>query len=331
MMSAPNQSLCEQFALGKLLDVSSAGGTRNINFVVRTESGQWFVRQRYGGYCAEEHLAFDHGASCYLAERGVLTPCPRLTCDGQSWWRDGAATWEVLPFVPGRQLRDGDEDDAAALGAALAQWHRVGQEFPLRYEKAGPRGETDPQQLQERIAKIAGESPDTAEVLVGYRNAIERAAAALPGREYSRLPHTLIHGDVQPANILLQAGQVGAFVDLDWCAWQARLYDLCFAILLCCANHDTPFDGGDIWSLSQTPRLSSAAIERFLSSYESHGASLSKEERRALQPQITLTWCHVRLGGALKVPADRRAAFLERTPHVAELSALLLRVLHPTV
>jgi homoserine kinase type II len=330
-MSAPNQLLCEQFALGKLLGVAGAGGTRNTNFIVRTESGQWFVRQRYSGYCAQEHLAFDHGAACYLAERGVLTPCPRQARDGQTWWRDGAATWEVLPFVSGRQLRDGDEEDAAALGAALARWHRVGQAFPLRYEKAGPRGETDPQQLQERIAKIAGESPDTARILAGYRNAIEQATAALPGREYSRLPHTLIHGDVQPANILLQAGQVSAFVDLDWCAWQARLYDLCFAILLCCANHDTPFDGGDIWSLSQTPRFSTLATRRFLHSYELHGVPLTEEERRALPPQIMLTWCHVRLGGALKVPASQRAAFLERLPQIEKLSALLFRVLHPAV
>lgn len=319
MTTGPNQSLCEHFALGKLRRVSGAGGTRNTNFIIHTASGPWFVRQRFAGYCADGHLAFDHGAACYLAERGVLTPRPRRARDSQSWWRDGEATWEVFPFVSGRHLYDGEEDDAAALGAALAQWHRAGREFPLRYEKAAPRGETDPQQLQARAAKIESESPDAAEILIGYRNAVEQAALALPDWEYSQLEHTLIHGDVQPANILLREGQVSAFVDLDWCAWQARLYDLCFAILLCCANHDAPFDGSDIWSLSQTPRFSSIAIERFLTAYESHGAPLTERERRALQPQLILTFCHVRLGGALKVPASERATFLERAPQLAEL------------
>lgn len=305
----PNQSLCDQFDLGELLRVTVAGGTRNSNFIIHTASGAWFVRQRFEGYCAEQHLAFDHGAASYLAARGVLTPRPCHTRDGQTWWRDGAATWEVLPFASGRHLRDGNNDDVVALGAALAQWHRVGREFPLRYEKAAPRGETDPPQLHARIAKIACESPETAEILIGYQNAVEQAALALPDREYSQLPRSLIHGDVQPANILLNAGQVSAFVDLDWCAWQVRLYDLCYAILLCCAQHDTPFDGSDIWSLTQTPHLSDTTIEKFLSAYESHGAPLTARERQALQPQLVLTWCHVRLGGALKVPAARRAVF----------------------
>ncbi len=331
MISGPNQSLCDQFSLGKLLRVCGAGGTRNTNFILQTESGAWFARQRYSGYSSNEHLAFDHGAACYLAERGVFTPRPRLARDGKSWWHDGEATWEVFPFASGEHLRDGNANDAAALGAALAQWHRAGQDFPLRYEKAAPRGETDPQQLQERAAKIESESPDTAEILADYRNAIEQAAAALPDWEYSQLPHTLIHGDVQPANILMSDGQLSAFVDLDWCAWQARLYDLCFAILLCCANHETPFDGSDIWSLSQNPKLSAAAVKRFLNSYESDGASLTEREKQALQPQLILTWCHVRLGGALKVPASERAKFLQRAPHPAKLSALILCVLHSAI
>lgn len=329
--TSPNQVLCDQFSLGKLQRVSSAGGTRNTNFILQTGSGAWFVRRRFAGYCAEGHLAFDHGAACFLAALGVLPAPPRRALDGKSWWRDVEATWEVFPFVSGHHLRDGNEDDAAALGAALAQWHRAGQEFPLRFEKAAPRGETDPQQLQERIAKIESESPEAAGVLIGYRNAIEKAARALPGWEYSQLPRTLIHGDVQPANILMSGGQVRAFVDLDWCAWQARLYDVCFAILLSCANHDTPFDGGDIWSLSQTPRFCGGAIQSFLKAYESGGAILTEREKQALQPQLVLTFCHVRLGGALKVPAAQRAAFLERAPNPAELSALISSILHPAI
>jgi homoserine kinase type II len=331
MTPNPDQSLCDHFDLGKLRRFSSAGGTRNANFILETESGSWFARNRYHGYCADEHLAFDHGAARYLAERGVLTPRPRPACDGQSWWRDGAATWEIFPFTSGHHLRDGNAQDVAALGAALAQWHRVGQEFPLRYEKAAPRGETDPQQLQERIAKIANEtaneSAGAAGFLTDYQTAVTRAAHALTGREYSRLPHTLIHGDIQPANILLRAGQISAFVDLDWCAWQARIYDLCFAVLLCCANHDAPFDGGDIWSLSQTPHFPGGVVEDFLHAYESHGTPLSECERAALQPQLILTWCHVRLGGALKVPANRRAEFLKRAPDINQLCALIFRAL----
>ncbi len=119
-------------------------------------------------------------------------------------------------------------------------------------------------------------------------------------------------GDVQPANILLEAERVKAFVDLDWCAWRPRLYDLGWAIMLCCANHDKPIGEGDIWSLTQYPRFNPRIVRDFLKVYQESGIPLSKEEERLLPSQLMLTWCHQRIHGSLKVPVEQRHKFLAR-------------------
>ena len=122
------------------------------------------------------------------------------------------------------------------------------------------------------------------------------------------------------ASSLMDDDGVIAFVDFDWCAWRPRIYDLAFAILLCCAKHETPIDGGDIWSLSQAPLVQADQARAFLHAYDGQGWPLSSEETRALRPQMILSWCHVRLAGAMKVAPEKRAEFLSRPPH--DLGAL---------
>ncbi|HZO87338.1 MAG TPA: phosphotransferase [Chthonomonadaceae bacterium] len=318
------KTLCAHFALGQPRTIVTAGGTRNANYVLTTDRGRWFVRRRHPAYCEPERIWHDHAAASYLADRRVPVLPPRQSCEGATWSELDGAVWEVFPCVEGRHLRDGEAADVAALGAALAQWHQAGREFPLHYEKAAPRGEMDPNRLRERAKTLVAESPDTAEALRGYCAVLEWAAGDLPDSRYAALPHTLIHGDIQPANLVMQEGRIRAFVDLDWCGWQARLYDLCFAILICCASHADPFDGGDIRSLTQTPYLEADVVSAFLRAYTAEAGLLTAAECAALLPQLVLTWCHARIDGAFKVPAAERAAFLSRPPDMAALEWLVL-------
>src|SRR5205823_230455 len=108
-----------------------------------------------------------------------------------------------------------------------ATFHRAGRDFDRQAtaQKLGSRGETDPSELFDIIRRL-GTAPKR------YQDWIITASAELPDQDFTSLPHTLIHGDVQPANILIDAGRMQAFVDLDWCDWRPRIYDLAFAILL---------------------------------------------------------------------------------------------------
>lgn len=326
MPASHHELVCTAFDLGNFIAAQNAGGTRNRNFIFRTSSGTWFARQRFAGYSSPQQMKFDHAAIAFLHQHGAPVIQPRQAQNGETWWKNGEDIWEVFPFTEGRHLRDGNTEDCATLGKALAHLHAAGKAFPLRYEKISPRGETAPGFLRERLERTETETPETKNILHSYRETMEQSAKLLDDATYDSLPHTLIHGDVQPANLLLDKSTFRAFVDVDWCAWRARIYDLSFAILTCCAHHKSTFDGGDIWSLTQTPYLKNGVVEQFLNSYQNSGTPLTAAEKSALQHQIILTWCHIRLGGALKVEPARRLGFLERAPNLANPTWLNLDI-----
>ena len=312
MIRAELRTTCAAFDLGQIISARDAGGTRNRSFVVRTDRGKWLVRRRYEGYSDPSRVAFDHAAAAFLCAGGVPVVAPLEASDHKSYWRADEGLWEAYPFVESTHLRDGVGEDAIALAEALARWHKVGSSFPLRYDKLGRRGETDPEHLLAGIERVRVECPDATSSLAVFEEAVRRSAVELPAAMYSSLPHTLVHGDVQPANILMAEGHVSAFLDLDWCAWRPRVYDLCFALLCCCADHESPIGEGDVWALTQTPVLDPVLARGFMDVYQCASTPLSEGEVRALPSQLALSWCHIRVDNSLKVPADQRARFLER-------------------
>jgi Ser/Thr protein kinase RdoA (MazF antagonist) len=302
------------FGLGEAIEVSPLPGTRNRNFAVRTTGGRWVIRLRYAGYCSPAQIEFDHGALAFLTGCGVSVPAPLKHTGGGSVYRDGPDSWEVFPFIGGLPMREGDSMQAASLGREMARFHQVGKYLMLRFRKMALRGETDPAVLLQQALELANQDRETADAVKGYRRWVEEAAAVLPDDRFQALPHTLVHGDIQPANLLFEGTELSAFLDLDWCGWQARIYDLAYAILFCCSLHEGPIDGGNIWSLTQAMDLRRDLLNSFLGAYEAGGFHLNPEERTALPAQVTLTWCHCRLAGAFKVEASRRAEFLTRPP-----------------
>ncbi len=311
------ENLCADFGLGPPLTIKGLPGTRNLNFKVETPHGAWVLRRRFSGYCEPSRLEFDRRALEFLAGKGVpVVPC--LRSPHPTLFPSEEGLWEVSPFIEGSPLAEGDPAHLHALAEALAHYHAAGADFPRRLEKLGPRGETDPKVLLSQADEILRTSTGAESEIARYRDWVIQAAEALPDSLFFGLPHTLIHGDIQPANLLIREGRLVAFLDLDWCGWQARVYDLAYAFLFCCSTHPSPIEGGDIWSLTQPPIPRPELFADFLEAYREAGASLSREERAALPAQITLTWCHCRLAGALKVTPKERAGFLARPPHARE-------------
>jgi Ser/Thr protein kinase RdoA (MazF antagonist) len=319
MESFLQSTLAPAYAFAPIVSSTVLGGTRNDNYRVETETVTWFVRRRYAGYSEPSRVAFDHNAIRYLAEHKAPVLLPQRTGNGATWLMDGDRAWEVFPFQGGTHPEEGNTAHAAAIGDALGKFHAAGSGFSERYSKLGPRGETDPLELLDIAARIDRESEDCTAILRSYRTWVVVATEALPARRFAALPHVLVHGDIQPANILMKDAAVAAFVDLDWCAWRPRIYDLAFAMLFCCSTHETAIDGSDIWSLTQPLRLHETLVRAFLNSYERRTEPIGAGERDALVGQAMLAWCHCRLAGALKVSPHKRHGFLARPPDDATM------------
>jgi Ser/Thr protein kinase RdoA (MazF antagonist) len=308
------QKLCDQYGLGRLSRCENAGGTRNTNCLVQTNRGDWFIRKRFSGYSSPARITFDHRAIEFLRSKDVPVAAPKKSNSGDTFWSNGDGVWEVFPALSGRHLRDGDENDVRLLAKALTRFHRAARSFGERFAKLSPRGETDPCQLLTIARAMCEQDPDCAEAIKPYEKWIEAAERQLCDKNFSALPHTLVHGDVQPANVLVDGDRV-SFVDFDWCAWRPRMYDLAFAILLCCSKHASPIRGEDIWSISQPVEVQPKLLQCFLDACAEAGWPLSDAERAALPAQIMLSWCSCRLAGAGKVDSSRWREFLSRPPH----------------
>lgn len=304
--------ICARLSIGEPTSVTAAGGTRNVSIIVETDQGKWVVRRRYEGYCDLGRIAFDHSAARFLADQGVPVLPPRVAQDGSTFSVIGGDTWEVYPFVEGRNLRDGDRQDVITLAKSLAQFHHAGSSFDGRYDKLGPRGETDPDHLLRSIERARRDSPESGAVLDVHRQTVLESAESLTAETYDSLPCTIVHGDVQPANIIMAEAGVRAFIDMDWMAWRPRIYDLCFAMLCCVASHDRPIGQGDVWDLTQSPVFDDDLRTDFLEEYQRTSGPLTSAEEAALEPQMALTWCHIRVDNCLKVPRERRLQFLQR-------------------
>jgi Ser/Thr protein kinase RdoA (MazF antagonist) len=317
MNAAEQEALCTHYGLGRPTGCQRAGGTRNNNCLLQTDRGNWFVRRRYNGYSAPARIDFDHRAIHFLSACDVPVAVPRRSSDGETYWLHNDGVFEVFPALSGRHPRDGDEADVRLLAGALTRLHRAALLFSPRFDKLSPRGETDPDYLRAVGRELCDRRPDCADAIARYDGWVERAARDLDAAAFSGLPHTLVHGDVQPANVLVTDGGM-VFVDFDWCAWRPRVYDLAFAILLCCSTHDAPVRGDDVWSISQPVRFQPHLLRGFLESCADAGWPLDTCEKAVLGPQIVLSWCSCRLGGAMKTDPSRWREFLARPPHDLE-------------
>jgi homoserine kinase type II len=201
-----------------------AVGTINTNLRVETESGLWFLRINEGK--SLDDVGREAAIVAHLAERGVPTPPPLRSPDGQPFvlWRDQIVS--LFPWVPGCTLTRGEVTpaQAAAVGGALAQLHRAGADFPDHRP-----GRYEPDEIARRLARIAALArPELAPALAVLGPELDR----LSKERAADLPTGLIHGDLFIDNVLYaDDGALAALIDFEQASWGRLAYDLAVTVL----------------------------------------------------------------------------------------------------
>jgi homoserine kinase type II len=287
--------------------VMAAGGTAGRTWRVETAAGPCFMRCRGTRTASEARVAFDHAVRKHLAQRGYPTAAPA------AYARVDGRAYELYPWIDGQGYSRAIAEPARTSAArALARLHDLTADLQAECESHVP-------QFTHFDPPIAARPrfDDPAAFLdvidrFGHRGARDRVEwfAKTYDELYARLPHGVIHGDYNSANLLFDdKGEVAGVFDYDWAWRDTRVRDIGDGMLFFGATRDSELDGGDIWSLTACPTLDTDAMRGFVDAYEQI-SPLSDDERRAVPLGMLGRWIAIRLEGIVKVPDQRKVEFM---------------------
>jgi len=303
------ESLLQNYSVGNLISFSATGGgTANLNLVIRTESGKFFLRRRNPKYCSPEQISFDHRLMEHLSARGIPGPLPLKTKSGATFVRSGGEIFELHRFIEGEQHDRNSADQIRIAGVMLARFHIATRDFDTRGEKKLPRLDS-PDLIREGIREASENLPADEKELVRYllfeTSLIE---GALPDALYWNLPSFVIHGDYHPANILFRGGEIVGIFDLDWASSQPRCRDIADGLMFFAARRESDIDGADIFSLTQAMQFDVERMRIFLDGYREL-LPISPLEIEALPAFMRARWLYCRVSGMAKVPPEKRTEY----------------------
>lgn len=304
------EAVLARYDVGRIVGLAPGGGTANASLRVRTERGEWFLKRRNPKYADPAFVAFDHRLMEHLAPFGVGTPLAVVGRDGARWTTDGASVYELYPFHAGEPFDPDSTAQIAGAGRALAAYHAATRAFVPPPGKAWPRYQ-DPARIREGWDAMAGElatllPPDDLRYLGGQIAALE---TGYPDSRYGALPRLVVHGDYHPGNVLTDGDRVCGIYDLDWATVQPRVLDLADGVFLFAGRRASPIDASDIVSLTQTWTPDLPRWRAFVDAYL-ETETVADAEWEALIPTVRARWLFCRIGGRVKLPAERQAAFV---------------------
>lgn len=194
-----------------------AEGVENSNYLVDTTASR-FILTLYEKRVDAGDLPFFLDLLDHLAARGL--PVPPAVKD-----RDGVAiqTLEGRPaclirFLTGVSLTQPTPDQAQTAGAALGRLHAAAADFAGT--RANSLGVADWRPLLERC----GADVDT--IAPGLFARIDTALAAIEAAWPHDLPHSVIHADLFPDNVLMLGAEVTGLIDFYFACRDIRAYDV---------------------------------------------------------------------------------------------------------
>ena len=201
-----------------------AEGVSNSNWLIETTgsadgSGTRFILTMYEKRMDVAELPFFLGLLDHLAEGGC--PVPRTIHDrsGQSFrFIDGKAV-ALIEFLPGVSVSEPTAGQARAVGAALAQMHLAASGF----------AETRPNGLGlaewQRLAAACG-SDGLASIDPSLAALVARELPLLAAEWPGGLPHSVIHADLFPDNVLMLGDAVAGLIDFYFACNDITAYDV---------------------------------------------------------------------------------------------------------
>ncbi|MDQ2803920.1 MAG: homoserine kinase [Pseudomonadota bacterium] len=210
-----------------------AEGVENSNYSLRTTVGDFHLTL-YERRVDPKDLPWFLGLMEHLAQRGIICPLPVKGRDGRVLRRLAGRHAAITTFLPGVWPRRVRIEHCEPLGAALAELHVAGRDYPQhRCNALGPAGW---QPLLERTRDRADD------VRPGLADELHRALGDILAVWPRDLPSGQIHADLFPDNVFFLEGRVSGLIDFYFAATDILAYDIAVCLNAWCFEPDISFN-----------------------------------------------------------------------------------------
>lgn len=298
--------LIDRYDVGQLVSAKGiAEGVQNSNYLIDTSKAR-FVLTVYEQMVDVNDLPFFLALLNHLAEKGCPVPQSMRDDKGDTLTRWNGKHLALIEFLPGLSVTTPTAKQARAVGVALGQMHLAVADFPMKRPNAlGLQGWCE-------LADRCGDSLDTIAPGLGARVAQE--CDYMRNHWPADLPHSVIHADLFPDNVLMLGDKVGGMIDFYFACTDVRAWDVAVTHMA--------------WSFSLDGRTYNADIgDALIAGYES-SLPLFDAERAAfptLARAACLRFLLTRAWDWLNTPADAIVnkhdplAMLRRLDHYSSL------------
>src|SRR3989344_2044359 len=231
------------FGLGRILKIRPAGGDANVNFFVKTEKGRYFIKIVAEPYTKHNKAKETYYVS-YLANRNLPVVRYIPTTDGEVVFQGDGIVAMVQRAISGC-------NPIPNLVTVKQVGHFLGTMHNLPFRSVPQRhGWLSPEVYINSLSQIATLKNQAAhQILDAYESCREFADNVL-----TKLPNSVIHGDLHYGNVLFRKNKLIAVVDWEDSMIGASLLDFVSSAAYWC------FEEGRI-----RPRLYGALFESYIS------------------------------------------------------------------
>jgi homoserine kinase type II len=211
-----------------------AEGVENSNFLLHTSSG-YFILTLYEKRVAKSDLPFFLSLMTHLASRGLSCPQPVKNKSGEALSALAGRPAAIISFLEGVWPRKPNTAHCAGVGAALAQMHLAGADFPM--VRANALSVSGWRPLFEQAA------PRAEEVQIGLRDFLAAELDSLEGNIWPKdLPIGVIHADLFPDNVFFLGERVSGLIDFTFACTDMLAYDVAICLNAWCFESDCSFN-----------------------------------------------------------------------------------------
>jgi homoserine kinase type II len=228
------RAFVEQYDIGEVVSCKGiAEGVENSNFLLHTANGA-YILTLYEKRVHPEDLPFFLGLMQHLAAKGLNCPTPLNGKDGRALRELCGRPAAICSFLEGMWPRRPNERHCQLLGAALADLHVKGSDFPMKRPNnlslAGWR---------ELAAKTEARAD---EVEAGLGALIADELRFLETHWPRGLEIGTIHADLFPDNVFFLADKLSGLIDFYFACTDFLAYDLAVCINAWCFEPDNSFN-----------------------------------------------------------------------------------------